>query len=335
MSFPAVCVVVLNWNGAKDTIECLQSLSRLNYPVATIVLVDNSSTDFPRERFLSWAKSIFPPKSVLCYEGREKNLPVSEIPSFVFIQNQNNLGFAGGNNSGIRYAMTAGKYDFIWILNNDTVVSADALKKLVDYSELKADVGILGSTIVYHTQRDTVQCAGGCRYNPWTTTFYPLWANQPLGSVLHTQNSSKIDYVYGAAMFVRASVFKKCGLLNGAYFLFFEEIDFCKKAQNAGYELAWCRDSIVWHKVSQSIGNSLSGNRERIAFANYHENLSTLIYSKKNHPFIFPFSMIFRFFGKIAVLLKRGEPHLIKPMVHAYVDFFRGRNLKDKYQIEK
>ena len=123
-------------------------------------------------------------------------------------------------------------------------------------------------------------------------------------------------------------------MLNNDYFLFYEEIDFCTKAQRLGFKLGWCRGSIVYHKVSQTIGRPDCGDREKIAFANYHENMSTLIFTRRFYPLLLPFTMLIRFFGKLVMIAKRKEYYLVRPLVHAYCDFFIGKNRRDDYQVK-
>ena len=331
MRSPSVCAVVLNWNGTQDTLECLSSLSKLHDPLKTIILVDNASDDNPRNRFLDWAKSIYPSDTVTAYDLSAPPPKLTHIPHFVFLQNIENAGYAGGNNAGIQFALSTNAYDFIWILNNDTEVEPDALTHLLDAMQCRPEAGIAGSTVVYFDAPDRIQCAGGCRYNPWITVFTPVFADQPLEEGLQSNCTPKMHYIYGAAMFVRTSVFEKCGLLNEDFFLFYEEIDFCKRAIDNGFQLMWSRQSIIRHKCGQSIHGRKAGSDERTAFANYHENLSALLYARTLHPLIFICSLNFRFFGKMAVLICRRELFLIRPLINAYVDFFLGRNLRQRY----
>ena len=335
MRSPSVCAVVLNWNGTQDTLECLSSLSKLHDPLKTIVLVDNASDDNPKNRFLEWAVSIYPSKTVTAYDLSAPSPELTHIPHFVFLQNIENAGYASGNNAGIQFALSTNAYDFIWILNNDTEVEPDALIHLLDAMQCRPEAGIAGSTVVYFDAPDRVQCAGGCRYNPWTTVFIPVFADQPLKDVLQSNCTPKMHYIYGAAMFVRTSVFKKCGLLNENFFLFYEEIDFCKRAMKNGFQLMWCRQSIIRHKCGQSIGSRETASDKRTAFANYHENLSALLYARTLHPLIFVCSLSFRFFGKAAVIIWKRKFFLIHPLIDAYRDFFIKRNQKGGYEFRK
>ena len=318
------CAIVVNWNGLHDTLECLDSLYALKPGPETIVLCDNGSTDGSREAIPAWAKKHYDTSSIIKMEGPVPHHPTSgPNPSFVFIRNKSNLGYGGAINAGIRYALSRECFDFVWILNNDIIAAPGALDALLVCAKNNLKAGIFGSTVVYADQRGTVQCAGGCRYNSLTTIFRHALGKRPVAEVLKEVKPPNLDYVLGACMFVRIPVFLKCGFFNEDYFLFFEELDFCRGAKSEGFELAWCRQSIIYHKGSRSIGTPDSGDKGRTSLTNYHDNLSTLIYTRKFHPWLLPFAMIFRFFGKLTVIIGRREWYLIKPLLKAYVFFWR------------
>ncbi|MCB2184122.1 MAG: glycosyltransferase family 2 protein [Desulfobulbaceae bacterium] len=332
MIVPQVSFIILSFGQHEVTISCLESLVRLSSPNDTFIVCDNNSSTKAQQAILAWGQKQFGTENVeVLHQGFEKS--DTGQAKFIFIQNGANVGFARGNNPGIRYALSC-RSDYIWLLNNDTIVHPKALAHLLRCAgEGQAD--IIGSTVVFEDDPKTVQCAGGCSYSPATTIFKPAMGGMALDEAMTLSNHPRIDYIYGASLFVRREVFEKCGLLNEDFFLFNEEIDFCTKAKRAGYKLGWCRDSIVFHKGGQTVGRPDSGNKKKIAFANYHENLSTLIYSKTFYPFYLPFILTFRFFGKIAILAKRGELYLVKPLLHSYCDFFLGRNQRDTYQRDR
>jgi len=133
---PKVSIIVLNWNSAHDTAECLESLRKLNYPAHEIIIVDNGSTD-------------------------DSELVLREEYSDIkFIQTGVNLGYAGGNNVGIKYALAHGA-ELIWILNNDTVVDPDSLREMVVMAQSDPAIGLVGSKIFYYSKPDTLWCVGG------------------------------------------------------------------------------------------------------------------------------------------------------------------------------
>ncbi len=326
-----VCVIVLNWNGWSDTLECLESLVRTEPLPQTIVVVDNGSTDQSVERILLWAKERFGHVPVLNY-GEADTEKSGVAPSFLLIRHSENFGFAAGNNSAISWALSRDVFDFIWLLNNDTTVHPDTLGTLLWCAE-QAGAGVVGSTIVYEDRQEVVQCAGGCFYNPLTTIFRPYLAEALLSEALRGKEPHDFDYIYGASLFVRAELFPRCGLLNEDFFLFYEEIDFCKRVRRAGYTLSWCTEAVVRHKGSSSVGRPDSAGREQRAFANYHENLSTLLFTRRFYPWFLPLALFFRFFGKLAVVSIKREWFLVQPLLLAYFDFFMGRNRRDSIRM--
>lgn len=320
---PEVCAIILNWNGWQDTIECLDSVLLLKPCIETIIVCDNASSDVSREKILYWAGKHYNSSSILVLDQDTDIAGKSPPFQFVFIQNHSNLGYAAGNNTGIRFVLSQGAYEYVWILNNDTVVHPQALSGLLVYARSHPDVGILGSTVVHFVRKDRVQCAGGCRYYPLTTIFCPLFEGEILDDILCHRPKVRLDYVYGTSMFLRAKVFEGVGLLNEEYFLFYEELDFCERAKRAGFEIGWCPDSIVFHKGSSTIGRSDSSDSRRITFANYHENLSTLKFTRRFYPWALPIALVCRFVGKLIMIAKRREWYLIRPLIKAYLDFMK------------
>ncbi|MCK5610591.1 glycosyltransferase family 2 protein [Candidatus Pacearchaeota archaeon] len=325
MTLEKVCVIVVNWNNWRHTLECLDSLMEAIPCPDSIIVCDNGSTDDSVEKILQWAISKGEKPFQIAGDKSIFFRSTDNLASLVLITNSSNLGYSGGNNCGIRYVLTQHQFDFIWILNNDTLVAEDCLEKLLSCAQ-KSEAGIIGSTIVYSSNPEKIQCAGGCRYSPITSIFHPVMGGKPLARALEIQNQPEIDYIYGASLFIRTEVFEKCGLLNEEFFLFYEEMDFCRRARAAGYGLFWCQESIVQHKVSQSVGSPECDDKEKKIKANYHENLSTLLYTKLHHKNILFFVMVFRFFGKLAKIAVRREWYLAKPLISAYQDFMDKRS---------
>lgn len=347
----SIGIIVLNWQGWEDTLVCLESLRQLTYrgPISLIVC-DNASTNDSFSHILNWAKqyyrstqmAIFPQPplelltsfattSIESYFEPQKAKVVPSLPSysFILIQTAANRGFAGGNNVGIRYALLTQAYQYLWILNNDTKVAPEALAALYDCATAQPQIALWGSTILDYVQSDQVQCAGGCRYFPVLTMFKPVLGGYSW-SVLKQQPpaSVKLDYVAGAAMFLRVTAMERVGLLNEEYFLFYEELDYTQRLKRQGYQIGWCPQSLVYHKGSASVGNTTAGSREQLRRANYYENLSTLKYTANFHPKLLPLVIILRFILKSLVLLKRGDFYLFPPLWQAYRDFWQDSSPK-------
>lgn len=345
-----IAIIVLNWQGWRETLVCLASLRRLVYAGSvTIIVCDNASNDDSVERILTWAQENYPPSEMAQFKylsdiSHFQPLPSKDVViiqkpnsqfevqksnkcqfgySFVFIQTGANLGFAGGNNVGIVYALQHSfSYDYLWLLNNDTEVDSQALTALSEYALAHPQQALIGSTLLHWEERHIVQCAGGCHYFPWLTIFRPLHGGKSLVKVMqYDEEQIKLDYVCGAALFLTTTAVKQVGLLNESYFLFYEELDYTQRLKQQGYEIGWCKNSWVYHKGSASVGSVKEGNREKLRRANYYENLSTLKYTARFYPHLLPFVMILRGVLKALALLIRGDFYLFPPLLQAYRDF--------------
>jgi len=242
-----ISIILVNWNGKNDTLACLTSLQNVSRVtpacrqgrchVSTIV-VDNGSTD----------------DSVIVIRKR--------FPKVEIVENGKNLGFSGGNNVGIRHALEKSA-DFVWLLNNDTVVDKNALLLLVDAFRDNR-VGIAGSKIYFapghefHKERyqktelgKVLWYAGGLI--DWNNMYA---SHRGVDEVDQGQydRMEETPFVTGCSMMVRKEVFEKIGLLDEKFFAYLEDVDFCLRAKRTGYKLLYVPRSIVWHKNAGSSG---------------------------------------------------------------------------------
>ncbi len=215
-----VIAIVLNFNGKADTKECIDSLLLSTYSNLEIVIVDNGSRD----------------ESVAFFKAN--------YPSIHLIESSDNLGYAGGNNLGIRYALEK-KADYIFVLNNDTIVDARAIGEFVDASHILSNHILGGSVYTYHN-KDELQHFGGI----WLAK-KGKFKNLPDGK-FDTKTSSELDFLTGCALFIPRIVFEKIGLFEQRFFLYYEEIDFCFRARKNGFQLSFVPEPKIWHKESKS-----------------------------------------------------------------------------------
>lgn len=213
---PKVSIVVLNWNGGGDVIECLKSVRDIDYPDYEIIVVDNGSTD-----------------------GSVAEIG-QKFPDIKVIENSENLGFAEGNNVGIRAATG----DYIMLLNQDTVAGKSMLKDLVQVMEADDNIGIVGPMILYYDEPDKIWCAGSKLHFA-----YASHIGKGARKEFFTRSCS-VDYIAGCAMLVKKEVLNKIGLLASEYFLYFEDADFCLRARKAGYKCVYVPSPTVWHKAT-------------------------------------------------------------------------------------
>jgi hypothetical protein len=247
MNYPKVSIIILNWNGLKDTAECLESLKKNTYPNYEIIIVDNGSKNDQG--------AVLEEK----YKGYIK-----------VIKNKDNLGFAGGNNVGIKHAIDAGS-EFILVLNNDVIVEKDFLRFLVEDLMKDKTAGIAGPVNYDY-------------YNPQKIISMGRIMNFWSGNAVHifrpVKNKSELDAIWGCCMLIKKDVFLKIGYFYEPYFLTFEEIDFCVKAKKQGFKIICNPMSKIWHKVSSTMGKvSTCGV--------YYGYRNKFLFIKRNYPFYF------------------------------------------------
>jgi len=299
---PLVYILLLNWKGWVDTIECLESIFRNEYPNYRVIICDNDSQDGSIEYIKAWADGrlnllvnsanslrqlSFPPISkpipYVEYDratAEKGGYHTDKKTRLILIQNQSNLGFAGGNNVGLRYALARGDLRYVWLLNNDTVIKPDTLFLMVRRIQKKPNAGICGSTLLYYHKPDRVQMLGGGKYNRWLGFPSPIEANQFDKKNIDVQQiETLMDYVSGASMLVSRSFLQTIGLMSEDYFLYFEELDWATRARGL-YTLAYEPKSIVYHKEGASIGSSRK-RKEKSLTANYYSLKNRRVFTRK------------------------------------------------------
>lgn len=260
---PQVHIVILNWNGWRDTLECLESLQGLDYPNFEVVVVDNASRDGS--------------------EGKVREA----FPAVKLIQSGANLGFAGGNNVGIRYALEQGA-DFIWLLNNDTVVEPDALTYLVERMAEDTHIGMCGSTLVYYHDRSKIQALAGATFNKWLGVSKHIGQNTSRYQMPTPESvERRLAYIVGASLLVSRRFVEEIGFLCEDYFLYYEEIDWVIRATDK-YTLAYAPKSVVYHKEGNSIGGDNTTLNQKSMTADYYSIRNRIVFTRKHFVYALP-----------------------------------------------
>ena len=233
-SSPLVFVCVLNWNNYRDTAECLGSLSGVRYPNYRVILIDNASTDGSRQRL------------------------AREYPWAIHLANSRNLGFAGGSNVGIRYAMDQDG-DYVFLVNNDAIVDPAVISELVKTAESDGRIGIVGPAIYSHADR-RVFWAAGMEKNVPDGKIFPQYLMRGKGSIDRGQygDVEDVEMINGCALMIRREAIEKVGLLDEKFFLYNEDTDWNDRAASAGYRIVYVPGAKVWHKGSVSTGGECS-----------------------------------------------------------------------------
>ncbi|MFC5413011.1 glycosyltransferase family 2 protein [Larkinella bovis] len=277
-----VDVIILNYKGWPDTIECLESVLALDYPNRRMIVVDNCSGDDSVPKIRDWALQKAVPHAVL--DEKEIGAQVHPSEPLVLIRAERNEGYSAGNNLGIRFSLVQAKADFVWLLNNDTTVRADSLRWLVERAGQPGaeKIGMLGSKILFYHQPGIVQYLGGSTYRPFTGKAYPigrgLAAADPATQQLPADRP--LDFVAGAALFASTRFIRDVGELNEAYFLYFEEIDWSTRGRRQGWSVSYEPRSIVYHKEGATIGASPESRSYRAKFADYYYHRNKFLFTR-------------------------------------------------------
>lgn len=298
---PKVFIIILNWNGYKDTVACLDSLKNLDYPNYEIIVIDNGSTDDSTPQF--------------------KFLGGSDPPRFKLIENEKNLGFSGGNNVGIKYALENGA-EYILLLNNDTIIEPSFLKELIKVGESNKEVGVLGPKILFAGEPNLIWSAGGK---------FSWFASRGINQRKYKETDSEeekepieADYISGCALLIKREVIDKIGLLDNKFFLYYEDTDWNFRAKKAGFKVVYIPKAKIWHKVSLSVKKLSSPT------VLYYDTRNRLLLIQKHA--LFPIKTLFyiwSFWFYLKQMIKRvlfpSKKEEAKLIQKAIGDFWRGK----------
>ena len=254
-----IFIVILNWNGKQDTFECLKSLRELrimNYELR-IIVVDNASEDGAVEEIHK------------------------KFPQVVILENKVNLGFAEGNNVGMRYSLENGADDVV-LLNNDTLADKSLVIELLKTAESDSQIGIVSPQIYFapgfefHKDRyhedergKVIWYAGGIL--DWQNV---LGSHRGVDEVDHGQydKPEETDFATGCCILIKKEVLEKIGFLDKKYFLYYEDVDFCQRARMAGYKIVYAPKAVIWHK------NAASSDKPGSKIHVYYQTRNRLIF---------------------------------------------------------
>lgn len=332
-----VSILVLNWNGWRDTIECLESVLHLDYPSWNAVVCDNASTDDSIARIREWAsgardvgfegpeplRHLVAPQAKrpigvteLSREQAERGEAAFAHRGLVIVRNSENSGFAAGNNVGLRHIQSVGVARYVWILNNDTVVAPSSLTKLVSTAASTERVGAVGATIYEYFAPTDVQHAAGGGFGPWhslgTTPKSVGSRASAAGGV-----EADIDYITGASVLIPLETIARVGLISDEYFMYGEDVDYSLRIRQAGLKLLYAAAAQVWHKGGAAIGHGSPRH-------DYYAVRNALHLVAKYHPRMTPLSLTYLFYRVVLPKLARGQWSRLAIVARAYRDYASG-----------
>lgn len=306
---PLIYIIILNYNSWSDCLETVDSLQDVSYSDFKTLVLDNNSTDESEEKL------------------KEK------LPENVdFLQVGENLGFAGGNNVGIKKALKEG-VDYVLLLNPDVKVRSDFLKKLVEVYESPekyegvSNIGFLQPFILYYEPDDLVYSNGG--YVNWDKTFATPKDNaKKVGEIERKKQPFESDYVTGTALFASREVIEDIGLMAEDYFLYCEDTDWSLQAAGEGYNHYVVPDSVIWHKEAVSTG------LHSYIHIYYNSRNGMLLGFRRGGPLVKLFVLlksVWIFIKQVVKLVFIPQKRdWAKAIMRAMIDFWRGKTGKIK-----
>lgn len=335
-----VYIIILNYNGWQDTIECLESVLKNYYSNYQIIVTDNDSPNKSMEYIIQWAEGqqqvsyisdsqlkhlsqpyISKPIDYVYYSKEEainggdcikEGLRTNPL---ILIQTGENGGFSAGNNIAIQYALAKNDFEYICLLNNDTVVDKRFLNALTEKA-IDSSLGIAGSTIYYYDKPDELWFNGGT-FSHWTSRSHHVYDKTDREITQH-------DFITGACMLIRKDVLRNVGLLDENYFLYSEDLDYCYRALKMNYTLGVVHSSKIWHKVGASSKNETS------SFSAYFMYRNSIRFCMKNFSLTKRiFSFLYDLYAIPLLILKLSirNPKLIPVLLKGTVDGLFGTKI--------
>ncbi len=285
MSLPKVTLITVNYRQTELTCKLLDSIKINSYPNLETIVVDNGS--------LNECNDIFK----------------SHLPTVKVISSTQNLGFAGGNNLGIK-SSTGG---FLFFINNDTVLTDGLVEALISRFKISDNVGGVSPKIKYFDSKEYVQYAGFTEVNSWTGRNETIGKNQLDSDAFNKPHQT--PYLHGAAMMIKREVIEKVGLMHEEYFLYYEELDWCSHIRKSGYSLWYEPTGLIYHKESASVG-------KMSPLKIYYETRGRLLFMKRNYSALqFNFFKFFFYFismpTKLLEFIVKSQFYLTMPYLNA------------------
>jgi GT2 family glycosyltransferase len=337
-AIPRVVAVVLNWNGWLDTIECVESILRSTLRPAQIVICDNGSTDGSVDRLRAWADGTLVPDlggeggtsrwsyrpatkplsyALVAAEAAKSGNGVPYETQLVIITIDENLGYAGGNNVAMDYALNRAGAEFVWLLNNDTVVDTFALERMTALAQRVPRAGLISAKLLQYAKPDRLQAMGGGNFTP------AFGYDTQIGSGTRMTESQggtiELEHVIGACLLARGKAVAEVGPLDETYFLYREETDWSVRMRVQDWKLLCCPAAIVWHKQGKSLGY-------KSPLHDYYSvrNMLRLVY--KYYPSAFPTAVLTIAARSILPKIARLQFRRLRAVFAAFSDFFAKRD---------
>lgn len=305
---PHVSIIVLNWNGLEDTIECIKSMQKVDYPNFDIVVVDNGS------------------------EGNDAQILSEIFGGYIeLIKNEDNYGYAGGNNVGIKYIMKNKKSKYIVTINNDTTVDENYLKHLVNFAENNINVGMIGPKIYYYYEPNVIWFTGS-NANYWTCGFKNISKEIPDDGTYDL--ITDVDTISGCIHFMSRSMLEDIGLYDVNFPPGYDNIEICLRARSKGYRIIYLYKSVIYHKVGRSRSKISTDPKKYIDLIRFRGMAGLKarhkIFNIYSSPIHYPFQVFFLIFLTFPQMLfeisfNKRDPSTIKNTLFMLITYYKSK----------
>ncbi|MDY9922946.1 glycosyltransferase family 2 protein [Methanobacterium sp.] len=321
-----ISIIILNWNGWKDTIECLESIYQMDYPYFNVIVVDNKSEDDSIDKIRAFCEGKInvsskyfrydistKPININYYNTKtnklKKNSSFHDNLNLYLIKNSENSGFAEGNNIGIRFSIKFLNPKYTLLLNNDTVVDKKFLNEMIVIAT-QSNSGIIGPKILFYENEKIIQSLG-TKINWFSGKVKHIGYRSE--DQEHVQIPQDLDGISGCAMLIKKEVFDEIDLFDPQYYLYYEDNDLCIRAKRKGFVIETSQNSKVWHKDSSSSQNN--GIREYYSSRNHF--LFMKIYANQlQYSCFLIYYFCFKFWlDLLIIIIHHKNPQMVTPYI--------------------
>lgn len=308
MTKKRITIALLNWNNANETLECLYSLQNVTRPEFEVLIVDNGSRD----------DSLF---QLNTFKNRTNDFPLT------IVQNKENLGFAGGCNVAIDWALQNNQ-DYLLLLNNDTTVERNFLKELLEHAEQHSGVAFFVPSIFFQ-DKPSLLWFGGNSFIKWRNMHQSAISDLYLRPLPPHSEPCDIDFASGCAMFCSMRALQDIGGFDEKYFLYWEDVDLSLKARKHKWKIRWVPNSHIYHKVSATT------KKQGVAARQYYDMRNFLFLSQKYAPYWMgayrpAWSVVMAGKQIIKIIIRRNVDVSVG-ILRAIRDYYQGKSGPYKY----
>jgi len=296
MTDPLVVAVVLNWNNPEDTVDCVRSLKASTYSNLSILLVDNGSTD------------------------DSANLFKERFPEIELIETGENLGYAGGNNVGMRHAISQGA-EYVFLVNNDVTVAPETVSRLVSATEGHESTGATGALVFWRDEPEKLYAAYGVV--DFSEAIVKLKGRNSRSPDRFSE-PMEVDWVLGCAILLRRKAIEDVGELDERFFAYHDEVDWCTRARKKGYRIVLVPGARVWHAGQSSTGGERYASAKR-----YFVGRNSVLFARKHATTRQWAKFVVLFFASVPLAflreLPRGQARGVALKLWGFRDGVKGR----------